>query len=125
MDEGRVLSGEDLTDAELAAVVRVVRALVDHDVDSLREIGAYDPPGADPYMYTRRWRLWDHVDLVMPPGDQKTWILGAVGERDPWLGVDVQMWTKQEGRSDLILQIDLKARSDGGPEVLFRGLRVQ
>jgi hypothetical protein len=125
MDEAGELSGEDLTDAELEAVVRVVRALVHHDLDYLREIGAYEPPGSDPYMWTRHWRLWDQVDLVMPPGDPKTWILGAYGERDPWLAVDVQMWTEQEGLSDLILQIDLKAGAGGKAEGRFSSLHVQ
>ena len=57
---------ESLSDGELAALVRFVRALVDHDEAVLRHSGAYDN-GGDPYMYTRNWRLWDHVDLISRP----------------------------------------------------------
>jgi hypothetical protein len=60
---------ELLTDAELAAVVRVVRAFVDHDEVVLRDVGAY--AHGDPYEEARHWRLWDHVDLVIPPGDPR------------------------------------------------------
>jgi hypothetical protein len=70
MDEVPVLGGESLTEGELAAVVRVVQALVDRDTAYLRQTGAYDD-GCDPYLFTHHWRLWDHVDLVMPPGDLK------------------------------------------------------
>jgi hypothetical protein len=39
---------ESLSDDELAALVRFVRALVDHDQSVLRESGAYDD-GGDPH----------------------------------------------------------------------------
>jgi hypothetical protein len=124
MDEVPVLGGESLTEDELAAVVRVVQALVDHDTDHLRPTGAYDD-GGDPYLFTHHWRLWDHVDLVTPPGDPRTWIRGVVrGADNLWVALDIDMWTKQEGRSDLTLSIDLKTESDGQVTVLFRSLRV-
>ena len=108
MDEVPLLGGESLTEGELAAVVRVVQALVDHDIDCLRQTGAYDQ-GGDPYLFTHHWRLWDHVDLVMPPGDARNWIRGVIrGGGNPWVALDIDMWTKQEGRSDLTLSIDLK-----------------
>jgi hypothetical protein len=118
-----VETGDALTDSELATVVRMVQALVDHDVEYLQQTGAYDG-GGDPYLFTRHWRLWDHVDLIMPPGDARSWIRGVLrGGNNPWVGVDVDMWTQQEGRSDLTLSIDLKTESDG-MTVLFRSLRV-
>jgi hypothetical protein len=123
MGDDAVLGGESLTDAELATVVRVVQALVDHDVDYLRQTGAY-ADGGDPYIWTRHWRLWDHVDLVVPPGDPRTWILGVIrGGYNSWVAVDIDMWTKQEGRSDLTLSLDLNTEPDG-VKVLFRSLRV-
>ena len=54
MDE--VPGVEVLSEDELAALVRFMRALVDQDEAFLREAGAYDQ--GDPYEFTRRWRLW-------------------------------------------------------------------
>lgn len=124
MGEESVPGRESLTGEELAAVVRVVRALVEHDADYLRQIHAFDG-GADPYLYTRHWRFWDQVDLIMPPGHPRGWIRGVFrGGGNPWIGLDVDIWTEQEGRSELTLQIDMRPRSDGEMEVLFRSLHV-
>ena len=49
---------------------------MDHDESVLREPGAYDD-GGDPYIFTPHRRLWDHVDLIMPPGEPKTWEMGV------------------------------------------------
>ena len=124
MDEYEVPRGESLRDEELDAVVRDVQAFLDEDVAFLREIGAYEQ-GGDPYIWTHHWRLWDHVDLIRPPGDPRTWVLGVYrGDDNRWAGVDVEMWTKQEGRSELVMEIDLMTDVDGAPKVLFRGLHV-
>jgi hypothetical protein len=45
------------------------------------------------------------------------------GGDNPWVAVDIDMWTKQEGRSDLTLSIELNTEPDG-VKVLFRSLRV-
>jgi hypothetical protein len=114
---------ELLTDAELAAVVRVVRALVDHDEVVLRDVGAYEH--GDPYEETHHWRLWDHVDLVMPPGDPRTWRMRVI--RVPTahgVALDVEMWTEQEGRSELTLQMEMRVDADGGPLATFAHLHV-
>jgi hypothetical protein len=104
-----------LSDDELAALVRFVRALVDHDEAVLREAGAYDD-GGDPYMFTRGWRLWDHVDLIMPPGEPKTWEMDVYREAATLPAAIVfDMFTVQEGRSDLTLQVDLVAGADAAP----------
>jgi hypothetical protein len=115
---------ESLSDGELTALVRFVRALVDHDEAVLRESGAYDG-GGDPYMYTRDWRLWDHVDLIMPPGEPRTWQM-HVYRREEALpaSIDFDMFTVQEGPSDLTLEVDLLAGADGAPLVRFGGLHV-
>jgi hypothetical protein len=54
---------EALSDDELAAVARFVRALVDHDEAALQGAGAYDR--GDPYEFTRRWRLQEIVGILM------------------------------------------------------------
>jgi hypothetical protein len=126
MWDDREEAEKSLTDEELTAVVRVVQALVDKDADYLQEIGAYEPHGADPYLWTRDYGRWDEVTLVFPPRDPKTWILGVFrdGTNPEWIGVDVQMWTEQEGRSDLTLQLDLRLTADGPPRPSFRSLHV-
>jgi hypothetical protein len=112
-----------LTGEELAAIESVVRALVGKDDEYLREIGAYEH--RDPYRWTRRYGPWDHVDLVMPPGEPETWIgyatrgLGGVG-----VSVGVVMWTVQEGRSDLTLGLEIDPSPDGGLQVRFVHLHV-
>jgi hypothetical protein len=114
---------ELLTDTELAAVVRVVRAFVDHDEVVLRDVGAYEH--GDPYEETHHWRLWDHVDLVMPPGDPRTWRMLVIRGRDrSWVTLDVEMWTEQEGRSELTLQMEMKVDADGGPLTTVAHLHV-
>jgi hypothetical protein len=114
-----------LTDEEREVVVRVVRALVDRDHDYLRTIGAYVPPGADPYLWTRDYGRWDQVDLVVPPGNPNTWEYDVFRGSDPeWISVDVEMWTEQEGRSDLTLQLDLRRMPEGPLMPLFRSLHV-
>jgi hypothetical protein len=115
---------ETLSDGELAALVRFVRALVDHDEAILRDCGAFDG-GGDPYLYTRHWRLWDHVDLIMPPGEPRTWEMGVIRDGSSLPAAIVfDMWTAQEGRSDLTLEVDLVTGADGAVVVRFGGLHV-
>jgi hypothetical protein len=115
---------ESLSDDELAALVGLVRALVDHDEAILRGSGAYDG-GGDPYMFTRGWRLWDHVDLIMPPGDPRTWEMRVYREASSLpAAVDFEMFTVQEGRSDLTLEVHLVAGADGATLVRFGNLHV-
>jgi hypothetical protein len=114
---------EALSDDEFAALGRFVRALVNHDEAVLREAGAYDH--GDPYEFTRRWRLWDHVDLIMPPGEPRTWQMHVFRHRsDLPASIVFDMFTEQEGRSDLTLEVDLVAGTDGGPLVRFGNLHV-
>ena len=115
---------ESLSDEELAVLVRFVRALVDHDEAVLRNSGAYDD-GGDPYMFTRDWPLWDHVDLIMPPGEPRTWEMGVYrdGSTLP-AAITFDMFTAQEDRSDLTLEVHLVAGADGDLIVRFGGLHV-
>jgi hypothetical protein len=114
---------EALSDDELAALVRLVQALVDHDEVVLRDAGAYDH--GDPYEFTRRWRLWDHVDVIMPPGEPRTWQMDVYRHgRDVRASIVCDMFTVQEGRSDLTLEVDLVAGEDGAPLVRFGNLHV-
>jgi hypothetical protein len=115
---------ERLTTPEVAAVFRVVRALVDHDTDYLRAIGAF-AHGGDPYIWTRDYGPWDRVDLVMPPGEPRTWTMSVSRGVRPWVGVDVEMWTEQEGRSDLTLELEVTGESDESTRAVFRGLHVK
>jgi hypothetical protein len=114
-----------LDERELEATVRVVRALVDRDRTVLESIGAYEG-GADPYVWTENYGRWGRVELMVPPGDPKAWS-GSVIRRDDdrWIGVCVDMWTRQEGRSDLTLELDLtRGRSGTVPSPRFVGLHV-
>lgn len=124
MDTNEVPGVESLSDDELAVLARFVRALVDHDETALRESGAYDD-GGDPYLFTRGWRLWDHVDLIMPPGEPRTWVMDVYREGSSLpAAIDFDMFTVQEGQSDLTLQVHLVAGADGSPWVKFGGLHV-
>lgn len=102
-----IRSGDELTDDEVVLVERAMRALVEHDRPALEQMGAYDD-GADPYVWTRDYGRWGEVDLVMPPGSVREWSVD--GRRDTKDGVvmlDVDMWTAQEGRSDLTVSLRL------------------
>ena len=117
---------ESLTDAERLAVISLVAALVQHDRDALAAAGAYDWPDADPYLWTRPYGRWDRVDLVMPPGDPRHWSGGVIRADDSGgqVGVIVDMWTVQEGPSDLSLEADLVPEEDGVVAARFSNLHV-
>ena len=102
----------ELTDGEIATTVAAVRAVVDEDRAALEAIDAYSG-GGDPYTWTRDYGRWGDVRLVMPPGDPRTWTI-HVTRGDGWVAVDVEMWTREEGRSDLTLELELRGRPDGG-----------
>jgi hypothetical protein len=125
MDEEEKVPGvEALSDEELAALVRFVRAVIDHDEAVLRAAGAYDD-GGDPYLFTRNWRLWDHVDLVMPPGEPRTWVMDVYRDGNTLPAAIVfDMLTVQEGRSDLTLEVHFVAGANDDPIVRFGGLHV-
>jgi hypothetical protein len=84
-----------------------VRALVDADRAALDAVGAYDH-GADPYFWTRDYGRLGDVHLVVPPGEVGDWPI-RVMQVDDQLGVSfliVDLWTREEGASDLSLEIN-------------------
>ena len=78
-----------------------MRAVVGRDHERLRVIA---PDVGDLYMWTRDYGTYGDVELVMPPGPPAEWSIETVDVVDGNKSVDVEMWTKQEGRSDLALQ---------------------
>lgn len=114
---------EQLTDDEIAATADAVRAIVEQDRPVLEAMKAYEHGG--PYVWTHRYGRWGHVHLVMPPGDPRTWEICVFRADDgDWVALDIGMWTREEGRSDLTLQIDLKRRPDGALRAEFSDLHV-
>jgi hypothetical protein len=113
-----------LTAGELQAVVDVVHALVAKDVGLLRSVGAYDD-GADPYLWTRDYGDWGDVEMVVPPGEPRDWSGDVMQwEAEPgFSSVAVDMWTAQEGRSDLTLELELTTAA-GSTTIRFKDLHV-
>ena len=107
----------ELSEAELAAVVEAVRAVVERDREALDAIDAY-AGGDDPYTWTRGYGRWGEVELVMPPGDPRSWEMHVM-RNEAAARVEVEMWTRQEGRSDLTLKLDVDPL-----RTAFRGLYV-
>ena len=94
-----------LPTAALHAIEEAVRAVVGHDRERLRVIAA---DVGDLYVWTRQHGSHDTVDLVMPPGSVDEWPLDICDVNDGSKHVIVDMWTEQEGRSDLSLELELR-----------------
>lgn len=117
---------ELLTDQELTVVVGFVIALVEHDRSALEAAGAYDSPDADPYRWTHNYGSWGSVDLIVPPGDPRHWAGGVLRLDDSPVSVAivVDMWTEQEGPSDLSLEAQLIPGINGDMTTRFANLHV-
>lgn len=104
-----------LSDAESDYLVQVVRALVHGDRDVLEDIGAY-AHGNDPYRWTRDYGHRGEVHFIMPPGDIGDWPVDVmqVDDRPGVSFLVVDLWTAEEGRSDLSLELNLSTDKDGG-----------
>lgn len=115
----------ELTDGEIDAVVAVVSALAERNVHVLSEHGAYER-GANPYMYVDDYDAEGGVDIVLPPGNARSWpaYVFRSEDRPGWAAVDVQIWDRRRGETDLIVELELSTGSDGNVEVIFRDLHV-
>jgi hypothetical protein len=115
---------DQLTEEEMAVTAAAVRAVVEGDRAALEAMKAYD--AGDPYEWTHEYGRWGDVHLVLPPGDPRTWTINVYRRDgdDAWLAVEVDMWTREEGRSDLTLQLDLWRQPDGSLRAEFNDLHV-
>jgi hypothetical protein len=95
---------------ELLAVEEAVRAVVDHDDHRLALLA---PDAGDLYVWTRDYGRHGTVDLVVPPGTPEEWDIDWIDTHDAGKHVVVAMWTRQEGRSDLALELHLSSDDDG------------
>jgi len=110
------------TDEEMAVTAAAVRAVAEGDRPALDAMKASD--AGDPYESTREYGRWGDVHLVVPPGDPRAWTIRVMRGDDDWLAVEVDMWTREEGRSDLTLELELSRRPDGSLGAEFRNLHV-
>ena len=100
-----------------------VRAVVEGDRAALQAMKAFD--SGDPYEWTHGYGRWGDVHLVLPPGDPRTWTINVIrGDDEDWLAVEVEMWTREEGRSDLTLELELRRQDDGSLTAEFHDLHV-
>ena len=107
----------ELPPPALRAVEDAVRAVVTHDGERLRVIA---PDIGDLFVWTRDYGAYGTVELVLPPGPPAEWTVDTVDVIDGRKHVAVDMWTKQEGRSDLTLELHLRevAPDEWEPEIL-------
>jgi len=99
-----------LSPAALVAVEEAVRAVVDH-ADERLALLAEDV--GDLYAWTRNYGSHGVVDLVVPPGTAKDWDIDSTNLHDGGKHVAVGLWTRQEGRSDLTLELLLHCDEHG------------
>ena len=95
---------------------------VAEDCEQLTAMGAFEQ--GDPYLWTREYGSFGTVHLVRPPGEPSSWTLDTYPGADPdIIGVEIGMWTREEGRSDLSLSLQL-AREGGRWLTKFGDLHV-
>jgi hypothetical protein len=100
-----------MTPEAFAAVKEAVRAVVEHDDSRLSEMAP--DFGDDLYMWTRDYGDYGVAELVMPPGEPSEWRIDWIDMNDRGKHVAVDMWTRQEGRSDLTLELHLHRDETG------------
>ena len=115
------MTAAELTPAAMRAVEDAVRAVVTHDDDRLRVIA---PDVGDLFVWTRDYGTHGDVELVLPPGPSAEWSIDAIDMVDGGKHVEVDMWTKQEGRSDLTLELHLHEVAPGEWEPRILNLHV-
>jgi hypothetical protein len=115
------LSAGDLTDAQRAAIVEAVQAVVRRDLDAVRSL-SYPPwrKHADKFWTWADYR--GRSDLVMPPGEIEDWGLYILELKDG-LAVLVEMWAEGVGRTELELNMELYTNEDGSVRTELRDMR--
>jgi hypothetical protein len=91
-------------------------ALVDSLVERATEIGG-DLPEVEPVPHDVREQclaaVTDYGDVDLVPLPQDTWTTSVTAwQGDHWLCL-VDLWTEQEGRSDLALQAEVREHAQG------------
>jgi hypothetical protein len=107
--------------ALLLAVEEAVRAVVHHDDERL---AMWAPDADDLYLWTRDYGSYGTVELVMPPGPSQDWDIEWTDMDDGGKHVAVAMWTRQEGQSDLTLELQLHRDDRGRWQPRVTGLHV-
>ena len=110
----------DLPPAALEAIADTVRAVVAADEQRLAALGA----DSDLYVWTRDYGRHGAVKLVMPPGAPSEWPIDAVDVHDGSKHVEIGMWTREEGRSDLTLEVELRETEPGAWQARILDLHV-
>jgi len=95
----------DLPPAALAAIEEAVRAVAAADEQRLATLGA---DASELYTWTREYGAHGTVHVVVPPGGPNEWQIDAVDVVDGTKHVAIEMWTREEGRSDLTLEVELR-----------------
>jgi hypothetical protein len=94
-----------LDEVDLARIATAVRAVVDRDEAALSQFWQGRPD--ELFRWTEDYGLWGKVDLMYPPGQPVSWDLDVTTVADGDVFIVVPMWTLQEGRSDLSLELRL------------------
>jgi hypothetical protein len=100
------MDADRLPDDAMDALAECVRSVV------ARQHAA---PGDDLFIRTRDYGEHSRVHLGLPPGPPRDWEVDAVcvhAGSQPTYDVVVAMWTHEEGRSDLSLDVDLRLDGD-------------
>src|SRR5829696_5833619 len=118
---GSVTLLRTLTPGALRAVEDALRAVVAHDDERLRVVA---PAAGDLFEWTRDYGTYGNVKLVLPPGSPAQWSIDTTDVFDGRKHLAVEMWTKQEGRSDLTLELHLREVAPGEWEPRILDLHV-
>jgi hypothetical protein len=110
-----------LSPAALLAVEEAVRAVVDHDDERL---ALWAADAGDLYVWTRDYGSHGVVELVVPSGAAEDWDIHSTDLDDGGKHVAVGLWTRQEGRSDLTLELVLHCDGHGRWRPRIVGLHV-
>ena len=95
--------------------------MVDHDDESLALLA---PDHDDLYLWTRDYGSHGTVQLVVPPGTAEEWDIVWMDTYDGGKHAPVGMWTRQEGRSELTLELRLSRDDHGRWRPLILDLHV-